>query len=139
VTEGPGAGAVRESSADRVAIGSHQLNDLVIDDPTVSRFHCEIRIEAAGATGVDLKSRNGAIVDGVLVRECFVRGGSSLRLGRATVRFEFVAERNKLPQSQATRFGPLVGSTTVMRTTIALLERAANSDVTVLLEGETGT
>src|SRR5207248_9719331 len=36
-------------------------------------------------------------------------------------------------------FGTLVGSSVAMRTTFALLERAAASDSTVLLEGETGT
>jgi two-component system, NtrC family, response regulator GlrR len=139
VIEGPGAGQVRESSDDRCQVGSHPLNDLVIDDPTVSRFHCEIRIEAGGAVVSDLRSRNGTLVDGVQVREAFLRGGSLLRLGRAVVRFELVAERNRRPLPPATRFGSLVGASLAMRQTIALLERAANSDVTVLLEGETGT
>jgi DNA-binding NtrC family response regulator len=137
--EGPGQGISRESTGDRMTIGSHALNDLVIDDPTVSRFHCEIRIEDAGGVITDLRSKNGTLVDGVEVREAFLRSGCILRLGRATVRFEYVAEHNRPEVSTLTRFGPLVGKSPAMRHTIALLERAAASDATVLLEGETGT
>jgi two-component system response regulator GlrR len=128
-----------ESMADRCAIGSHPSNDLVIDDPTVSRFHCEIHIEARGARVRDLDSRNGTILDGIPVVDAFLRSGSLLRLGRTVVRFQFGFESNRLPISEQTRFGSLVGSSIAMRTTFALLERAATSDSTVLLEGETGT
>jgi hypothetical protein len=41
--------------------------------------------------------------------------------------------------SERTRFGSLVGASVPMRMCFALLERAAARDVTVLLEGETGT
>lgn len=139
VVEGPSAGAARESTSDRCSIGSHELNDLVIVDPTVSRFHCEIRITPEGAVITDLKSRNGTIVDGVQVREALVRGGSVLRLGRAVLRFELAAQRNSLVLSGRSRFGSLVGSSLAMRSMFALLEKAAASDATVLIEGETGT
>src|SRR5215468_3332772 len=79
----------RQSDSDHCSIGSHPLNDFVIDDPTVSRFHCEIRIAADGVRVRDLNSLNGTIVDGVGVTEAFVRGGSLLRLGKAVVRFDF--------------------------------------------------
>src|SRR5262249_36616471 len=105
IVEGPDVGASRESTSDRCSIGSHPLNDLVIADPTVSRFHCEIRIALEGAVVTDLKSRNGTIVDGVQVREAFLRGGSLLRLGRAVVRFEFGVQRNQVAVSPRDRFG----------------------------------
>jgi len=139
VVEGPQPGTVWESGADRCSIGSHALNDLVLDDETVSRFHCEVRIGKDGAWVKDLDSLNGVVVDGVQVREGALRGGSVLRLGRASVRFDFSAERNKLALSEATRFGSLVGTSAAMRACFARLERAATTDVTVLLEGETGT
>jgi two-component system, NtrC family, response regulator GlrR len=139
VVEGPQPGVCWESAADRCSIGSHTLNDLVIEDPTVSRFHCELLIDAAGARVCDLNSRNGTIVDGVLVRDAFLRSASLLRLGRAVVRFDFGAESNKLRLSDKAQFGTLVGTSVAMRATFALLERAAATDATVLLEGETGT
>jgi two-component system, NtrC family, response regulator GlrR len=139
VLEGPAVGTVWESGADTCSIGSHPSNDLVLDEETVSRFHCEVRIGKDGARVKDLDSLNGVIVDGVQVVEAFLRGGSLLRLGRAAVRFDFSPERNKLPLSEATRLGSLVGTSVAMRTCFARMERAAGSDATVLLEGETGT
>ncbi|XXF77913.1 sigma 54-interacting transcriptional regulator [Myxococcaceae bacterium GXIMD 01537] len=139
VVEGPGTGATWESAADGCSVGSHPLNDFTLEDPTVSRFHCEVRIGPRGARVKDLDSTNGVVVDGVQVAEGFLRGGSLLRLGRVVVRFDFSAESNRLPLSEKTRFGTLVGTSAAMRGSFALMERAASRDVTVLLEGETGT
>jgi transcriptional regulator with PAS, ATPase and Fis domain len=139
VVEGPAAGRSLESSSDRQTVGSAEPCELRVDDPTVSRFHCEISILPDGAHVRDLDSKNGTIVDGVQVRDAYLRSGSLVRLGRTVVRFDYAAESNRIPMSAATRFGSLVGESVAMRSTFALLERAAQSDATVLLEGETGT
>jgi two-component system, NtrC family, response regulator GlrR len=139
VVEGPKAGMSWESSSDRCSVGFHPSNDLVVEDATVSRFHCEVRIADDGAHVRDLDSRNGTVVDGVRVSDAFLRAGSLVKLGRVGLRFEFSAESNRLPVSAGNAFGKLVGASVAMRTAFALLERAAQSDVTVLLEGETGT
>ncbi len=139
IVQGPGQGNRQESGSDHCAVGSHPANDFVIDDPTVSRFHCEVRISPEGARIRDLNSMNGTIVDGVSVVEGFLRGGSLLRLGRAVVRFDFSTESNRVPVSERTRFGSLVGTSVAMRSCFALMEKAAGTDSTVLLEGETGT
>jgi DNA-binding NtrC family response regulator len=128
-----------ESAGDRCSIGSHPSNDLVLRDPTVSRFHCEIRIDKDGARIRDLDSMNGTIVDGTSVIESWLRGGSLVRLGRTTLQFELVADSNRLPVSARTDYGKLVGVSVAMRTVFSVLERAAGSDATVLIEGETGT
>jgi DNA-binding NtrC family response regulator len=137
--DGAAAGIAWESTGDRCSIGSHPANDLVIDDVTVSRFHCEIVIDSRGARLRDLESMNGTIVDGTQIYECLLRGGSLVRIGRSTLRFELAAAQNQLPISEVTGFGRLVGHSVAMRTTFAVLERAAATDVTVLLNGETGT
>jgi transcriptional regulator with PAS, ATPase and Fis domain len=128
-----------ESQGDRCSIGLHPSNDLVIDEPTVSRFHCEIRVGDEGARVRDLGSRNGVILDGVRVIEGCPRTGSILRLGRVALRFDFKGDTNTLPISQNHVFGTIVGSSVSMRTAFALMERAAETKVHVLLEGETGT
>ena len=139
VVEGPKAGTTWESSSDRCSVGFHPSNDLVIEDATVSRFHCEVRIGEKSAHVRDLDSRNGTVLDGVRVTDAFLRSGSLLKLGRVGLRFEYSSESNRLPVSAGNAFGNLVGSSVAMRTAFALLERAAMSDVTVLVEGETGT
>jgi DNA-binding NtrC family response regulator len=139
IVEAPDVGRSWESERDRCSIGSHPSNDLVIDDPTVSRFHCEVRVDASGARVRDLKSLNGTILDGIFIVEAFARGGSVLRLGRAALSFQLTSKHNQLPVSSADSFGGLVGASIAMRQCFALMERSAASDVTVLLEGETGT
>ena len=137
--EGPEADKRWSSSSRRFAIGSHPSNDLVIDDGAVSRFHCEIRIKERRAWLADLDSRNGTLVDGVAVGVGGLRDSSLIRLGRSVLRFQFGAEHAALPMSDSQSFGSLVGSSVAMRSAFALLERAANSDATLLIEGETGT
>jgi len=139
VVDGPGAGQTFESTGERTSIGSHPLNDVLLDERTVSRFHCELLVDDKGVWAKDLGSRNGTILDGVLVKEAAVRNGSLLGLGRVGLRFELSGEKTKLQLSEQPRFGSLVGSSVPARMSFALMERAAASDVTVLLEGDTGT
>jgi len=139
VAEGAATGQRHDSVGDRCSIGSQPGNDLHVADPTVSRYHCEIVIDGARAAVVDLSSKNGTVVDGVQVKHAYLRDGSLLRLGATAVRFELVHETNRLPASERTSFGRLVGQSRSMRTLFGVLERAAASDATVLLEGETGT
>jgi DNA-binding NtrC family response regulator len=127
------------SVGDRCAIGSAGTNDLVIDHNTISRFHCEIVVDEHGARIIDMKSRNGTIVDGVRVQEAWLRNNSLLRLGMVTLRFQYVSDSNQLVLSPRHEFGGLVGRSAAMRACFALLERAATTDATMLLEGETGT
>ena len=139
IVEGGTVGKVFDSKGDRVQIGSHPLNDLLLDERTVSRFHCEVFVDEKGPWVKDLGSRNGTVVDGVPVKEAALRSGSLLQLGRVSLRFELSGEKNRIAISERTIFGSLVGKSIATRSSFALMERAAASDVTVLLEGETGT
>ena len=128
-----------ESTDERCSIGSHASNDLVIEDSTVSRFHCEIALGSDGARINDLGSSNGTVVDGVRVERAFLRSGAEVRVGQTVLRFRFGNEENRLDLSDRSSFGALLGISVPMRNVFTLLERAAASNVTVLLEGETGT
>ena len=79
------------------------------------------------------------MVDGVHVKEAFLRSGSLIRLGATKLRFELSDGGNRLLVSDRTSFGEMHGSSVPMRVSFALMEKAAASDATVLLEGETGT
>jgi two-component system response regulator GlrR len=139
VVEGPARGLVWQSTTDRCSIGAHHGNDIILDDPTVSRCHCEVMVDGGQVRVVDRESRNGTVVDGVAVRDAYLRAGSLLRLGKSVLRLDLSAETNRVPLSEATRFGSLAGESPAMRAVFAMLERAADSDATVLLAGETGT
>jgi two-component system, NtrC family, response regulator GlrR len=139
VIEGPAAGRQCESSGDQSSIGSQDGNDLQIVDPTVSRYHCEIVVQGNRAAVIDLGSKNGTILDGVHVKHAYLRDGSLLRLGKTVIRFDLATEVNRVLTSDRRAFGRLVGVSPAMRHVFAVLERAAMTDATVLLEGETGT
>jgi DNA-binding NtrC family response regulator len=139
VIEGPASGRQCESSGDQSSIGSQDGNDLCVADPTVSRYHCEIVVQGTRAAVIDLGSKNGTILDGVHVKHAYLRDGSLLRLGKTVIRFDLAPEINRVLTSDRRAFGRLVGVSPAMRHVFAVLERAAITDATVLLEGETGT
>jgi DNA-binding NtrC family response regulator len=132
-------GLTWESKVDTCSIGSDPANDFVLDEKTVSRFHCEVKIDHRGPRIRDLGSTNHTVVDGVRVESGFLKHGSTFRLGRVELRFELLDQINQLPLSQNTKFGRMVSSSAAMRACFAVMERAATCDATVLFEGDTGT
>jgi DNA-binding NtrC family response regulator len=52
---------------------------------------------------------------------------------------ELNGTRHVLPLSEASRFGELVGTSPAIRRVFSVLEKAARTDSTLILEGETGT
>jgi DNA-binding NtrC family response regulator len=135
----PDAGLRLVTHGERVVLGTHESADLRLKDATISRFHCEVRTEGGRVVLADLGSTNGTTVDGVPVREAYLRQGSLIGLGRAMVRFGVGGDTVRLEMSGADRWGGLVGSSFPMRRAFAVLEKAAASTATVLLTGETGT
>src|SRR5262245_15668246 len=62
-------------------IGTAAGNHLVLGDRTVSRLHCEVRLDDTAIRIVDLGSTNGTYLDGVRIYEAELRAGSTLRVG----------------------------------------------------------
>jgi transcriptional regulator with PAS, ATPase and Fis domain len=139
VVAGPDTGANYTSAGERAVVGTHEAADLVLHDRTASRFHCDISLSEGRAVLRDLGSRNGTLVDGVSVIQGHLRSGATLTLGRSQVRFDLGTDHVKIPLSDNAHFGVMVGRSRTMRHAFALLEKAAASEATVLLEGETGT
>ncbi len=139
VLSGADEGRRHASKGSRTILGTHESADFQLRDPTVSRFHCEIEIVDGVPVVRDLDSRNGTVVDGVQVAVAYLEHGANLLVGQTRLRFEIGAEQNEIPLSSKERFGLLVGTSASMRAVFARLERAAESDTTILLQGETGT
>jgi ABC transport system ATP-binding/permease protein len=68
-------------AGDRLRIGRDAANDLVLDDPNVSRLHAEVVREGGRMRLRDKHSRNGTRVDGRLVAEADLVPGSEVGIG----------------------------------------------------------
>ena len=126
-------------ASERLVIGAEASAELVLADPALSKFHCELRLVDGVTIVRDLGSRNGTFVDGVRVFEAPLRDGATLTVGRTQLRFEVGTRDVEVDVSARTQFGRLRGSSLAMRQTFALLEAAAAGTSTVLLQGESGT
>ncbi len=139
VIDGPDRGLSFETANHPVRVGSSPDNDLVLTDPTVSRRHCAIVPTAEGFRVSDEGSTNGVLVGRVRIFEAVLAGASELRIGDSTVSVVPLADRIEREQATTDHFGDLLGVSPRMRELFADLARIAASDVTVLIEGETGT
>jgi two-component system, NtrC family, response regulator GlrR len=140
IVAGDHAGTTHTFAAVRTVLGADARADLVLPDPTLSKFHCELRLHEGTITIRDLGSRNGTFVDGVQVIEAPLRDGAVLSLGRTQLRFDLGQRQVEIPLSARDRFGRLRGGSVPMRAVYAQLEAAAAAGTsTVLLQGESGT
>jgi DNA-binding NtrC family response regulator len=139
VRQGPDAGQARELAGSPVRVGSASDNDLVLADDTVSRRHCAIEPLPAGVRVRDEGSTNGTFVDGVRIFDALFTGPVELRLGDSVLAIAPSGESVAREQLATDRFFGLVGDAPAMRELFADLARIAPTDVTVLIEGETGT
>ncbi len=133
------SGEPHDFHAQVARIGSRPGNDLVLDDSAVSRIHFEIIADDVGFRVRDLDSRNGTWVDGYRVVEMYLRSGCVVRAGGTELRFSVLDDEVDIPATSSTGYGPLVGASLPMRELYAILDRAAPTEVTVLVDGETGT
>ncbi len=122
-----------------VRIGSAPNNDVTIQDSSVSRYHCELRHSDDGFVLRDLGSTNGCVVGGLRVKEALIQSEVVIQLGRSTMRFLPLTEEKRVDPSKDVKFGQLYGRSQAMREIFGILEKVAATDLTVTIQGETGT
>src|SRR5688500_3095205 len=121
-----------------LVIGADDDVDLVVDDPKVSRRHLELRAVPGGVAIRDLGSTNGVFVDSARINDATFPAGTIVRLGDTALE-DASAPAPTVPPSDRDRFGGLVGVSLAMREVFAVLELAAPTVATVLIQGESGT
>jgi DNA-binding NtrC family response regulator len=125
---------------DRIRVGSHQSNELVLDDRSVSRFHCSLTAGPQGWTLTDSSSRNGTFLGGARVRDIDLpRPSCEITLGESTLQLRELGANLSTQIPACSSWGDLYGQSVPMRRLYATLMRVASSDATVLIEGESGT
>ncbi len=139
VSDGPDRGRACRLGEREIVIGTAADCDLVVSDDRISGRHAAVRSDGSRFAVRDLGSTNGTWYEGSRVSELTVPAGTTLLVGRSALRIEAEAQPLDLPPSQSRRFGDLVGESLAIREVFAVLERVAESDATVLIEGETGT
>jgi DNA-binding NtrC family response regulator len=140
VVGGPDQGVEHVLEDGTTMIGTHADNDLVLSDATVSRYHLEIRVRRDGIEVRDLDTTNGTKHGGVRIGQIVIIGAARLRLGKHTeIDVEPVDSGVELGDWPTDRFGDVLGVTSPMKRLFALLAKAAPTDATILLSGETGT
>jgi ABC-type multidrug transport system ATPase subunit len=113
-------------AGDRLTVGRDPRNDLVLDDPNVSRFHAELTRRDGGTEVADLGSRNGTRVDGVLLEQRDrLRPGAAVGIGPYRLVFDgasvtAVSEQGAL-QLRASRVAAQAGAKRILwPTTLSL-------------------
>jgi len=139
VIQGPDAGQSLAAANESVTVGTAQNNDLILSDSSVSRYHLRVEVSPNGFLLSDLDSTNGTTAGNLRLRQGVADAAVDLRLGETLLRFSPLAEQEEVPMLAADRFGEVLGQSPVMRELFRKLQSAASRDVTVLLEGATGT
>jgi DNA-binding NtrC family response regulator len=139
VIKGPDRGEFVQLRDRPISFGSSPACDLVLTDKTVSRKHLMALRENGDIMLRDQGSTNGTFIQGSRFKEITVGFGAEVRLGRTVIKFLPEEEVVEPQLSTSDHFGSLVGRDAKMRRLFALLEDVAQTDATVLIEGETGT
>ncbi len=139
VVDGPDRGKKHRVAQGVARVGTSKGSALCLADPTVSRLHFEISVRPEGVRLHDAGSTNGTFVDGRRVRDIDVGPGTLVCAGGTTIRVDVADQPGFVELSERTSFGELVGGSAEMRRVYAVVEKAAATEATVLVTGETGT
>ncbi|QDG49701.1 sigma 54-dependent Fis family transcriptional regulator [Persicimonas caeni] len=139
VLEGADEGKSFEISKSKVYAGRASVNDILLKDKSISSTHFEIRAEEEGFLLRDCGSTNGTKLGGCRIREVYLTPNATFRAGNTTLKLEPVDEVVEIPLSPDEHFQGVIGRSVAMREVFATLEKVAPSELTCLIEGQTGT
>lgn len=139
VLEGPDSGRELAVAKEQVFCGRAGVCDLVLSDKTVSSRHFSITAVDNGYVLRDEGSSNGTFYGDVKIREIYLRPGTVFRAGNTVLKFTPTDDLLTIELSERDRFDQVIGQSVPMREIFANLERVAPSELTVLIQGETGT
>jgi Nif-specific regulatory protein len=94
-SSGPLKGAIFKLVEEEVSIGRESSNRISINDLSLSRRHCCLKVEASQVKICDLDSLNGTFVNGLPVKEQFLHQGDQIKLGDS--QFFFLLTENEPP------------------------------------------
>ena len=142
------SGRVVQLEGGQLRVGTHPSNELVLLDPTVSRFHCKFTLESEICRVQDLGSTNGtyfepasapgSVGEPLRIRDADVAPNTRVRIGNSILRVRSLQSTAKDEVPAWPAYGSLLGTSLPMRRLFALMERVARADCNVLVQGESG-
>ena len=139
VAAGPDKGKGAKVGAEPIVVGTGPDCDLILVDRSVSRRHAELHRSGDFVIVRDLGSTNGTFYHDARVGEVYVPLGNEVSFGKTRVKIVPEEVQVESRPHAADRLGPLIGADLRMREIFGMIEDIARSDVTVVIEGETGT
>jgi Nif-specific regulatory protein len=101
VTAGPSKNSIIHLPEGEATVGRDPTNLVAISDPSVSRKHCLLRREVDGRFQVkDLESRNGTLVNGLVVKQHWLHHGDEIATGDSVFLFLVEEDDRLLPESR---------------------------------------
>ncbi len=113
--EGYVAGQVIAVPDHGMRIGQRRDNDLVLEDPTVSRQHAELQPRDDGLHLVDLESTNGTFVNGIQISDVVLHHGDAIQMGDCVFRYRDRPEPLLVDDSEAATAPRQVQATQIVR------------------------
>ena len=142
VLEGESRGKEYIISQDQVFVGSIEDNDFVLKEDTISKKHFKIDRTETEFVISDLNSTNGTILNGNNIKVAGLKPNSIIQVGEVYIQF-FVYDENEaaygVAPSEQNNFGSVVGVSYDMKKIFGILEKVSQTNVTVVLEGSTGS
>ena len=125
-------------------IGRHPSNDITLPDEEISRSHAIFELREDGYWIVD-QSRNGTFVNGSRTQEAPLKNQDEIRMGGWRVVFaddETWGEKETVVRKKTKTlpsFSGIIGRSEPIQHVFSMIERAAPTEATILIVGETGT
>jgi DNA-binding NtrC family response regulator len=138
VVRGPDAGRDRRLDEPSLTIGSGPAAGLRLTDGTVSREHVRLALASDGIVVSDGGSKNGTWIGSLRIHRSVITSDVALRLGATTIEVRVDQGPSVLVVTGTPEFGAAFAESNAMRHVFAYLKKAAPSEVTILLEGESG-
>jgi pSer/pThr/pTyr-binding forkhead associated (FHA) protein len=102
-----------------VTFGREEDNDVVIADPSASRYHAELRQEADGYVIADRGSSNGTWVNNVAITTYHLRPGDEVKIGNQKFTFEVSDEVVATAPVDARRVSATIVASTILQVTVS--------------------
>lgn len=137
VLSGPDKDRTADFGAGIWMIGTDASCSLVLTDPQISRRHLQLTVGDSELRLDDLGSTNGSYFQGARFASLSLAPGAVVRVGETELKLQSPSQDAQ--DGGPGRLGRLLAVSPRMRTVLAALEKIATTELTVLIQGETGT